>query len=44
MLLPFTETAPAIEQLLCTNHTTGVLLAFGMNVTVTPMPMFTEVH
>jgi hypothetical protein len=31
-------------QLLWTSHTTGVLLAFGVNVTVTPLAMLTDVY
>ena len=33
-----------MTQLPCTNHTTGVLFAFGLNVTVTPARMLTEVY
>ncbi len=33
---------PLITQLPCTNHTTGVLFAFGMNVTDTFPEMLTE--
>ena len=34
---------PRIKQLVCTNHTTGLFPAFGMNDTVTPAGMLTEV-
>jgi len=34
---------PLMTQLLCTNHTTGLLPAFGMNDTVTPAGMLTSV-